>query len=460
MVDRILVVDDDEDGRNTIRTILQKEGYDPLVAEDGNEAIDKIRTVDLDLIISDLRMPGMDGLQLLKAAKIVNPHIPIIIVTGSGTVETAVDAMKAGAYDYLLRPFKKSDILNLVQRALKVRALLLENLNLKLQLEAEREKRFVVGVSQTMKHVLDMVEQVANSSSTVLLLGETGTGKEVVAHAIHARSPRAAKPFIKVSCAALPESLLENELFGHEKGAYTGATSMQRGRFELADGGTIFLDEIGEMTLATQVKLLAVLQEGRFERIGGTKTIAADVRVLAATNRDLAKAVAEKHFRQDLFYRLNVITIHVPALRERAEDIPIMASHFARKYAQANEKTIEGISKQAMDTLAAYAWPGNVRELENAIERAVVLAKQATINVEDLPPAVRGDGAAPAERPDRISFSVGASMADIEKAAILRTLERAKGDKKLAADILKIGFRTLYRRLKEYGLLDTPADSR
>ena len=459
MTNRILIVDDDVDGRNTIQTILQKEGYDSVVAESGTEAMDKLRSQDLDLLISDLRMPGMDGLQLLKAAKIVNPNIPIIIVTGSGSVETAVDAMKAGAYDYLLRPFKKSDILTLVQRALKLRALMIENLNLKQQLEAEREKRFVVGASAPMKRVLDMVEQVAPSSSTVLLLGETGTGKELVANAIHARSPRAGKPFIKVSCAALPESLLENELFGHEKGAYTGAISMQRGRFELADGGTIFLDEIGEMTPATQVKLLAVLQEGKFERIGGTKTIAADVRVLAATNRDLAKAVEERHFRQDLYYRLNVITIQVPPLRDRPEDIPILASYFVKKYAGANDKRIEGIARVAMDALMGYSWPGNVRELENAIERSVVLAKHMTLSVEDLPPNIRG-GAGPVERSDHITFRVGASMADIERQAILRTLERTKGDKKLAADLLKIGFRTLYRRLKEYGLLDTAAKTR
>jgi len=254
--------------------------------------------------------------------------------------------------------------------------------------------------------------------------------------------------------------LLENELFGHERGSYTGATSMQRGRFELADGGTIFLDEIGEMTPATQVKLLAVLQEGKFERIGGTKTIAADVRVLAATNRDLSKAVEEGHFRQDLYYRLNVITIHVPALRERPEDIPILASVFVKKFAQANEKGIEAISREAMDALAAYPWPGNVRELENAIERSVVLAKQKTISIEDLPPNIRGGGARPLERSERIAFNVGASMADIEKEAIVRTLERTNGDKKLAADLLKIGFRTLYRRLKEYGLLDTPAKTK
>jgi two-component system response regulator HydG len=459
MVERILIVDDDVDGRNTISTILQKEGYESLVAESGKEAVDKLQTGDVDVLITDLRMPGMDGLELLDRAKVINKNIPVIIVTGSGTVETAVEAMKAGAYDYLIRPFRKSDITTLVKNALKFRAVLLENLNLKQQLQAEREKRFVVGVSAAMKHVLDMVEQVAPSTSTVLLLGETGTGKEVVALAIHKHSPRAAKPFIKVSCAALPETLLENELFGHEKGAYTGATSTQRGRFELADGGTIFLDEIGEMTLATQVKLLAVLQEGHFERIGGTKTIAADVRVIAASNRDLAKAVEQRTFREDLYYRLNVINIHVPPLRDRPEDIPILASYFARKYAESNDKKIEGISGEAMNALSAYMWPGNVRELENAIERAVVMAKQSTISAEDLPPSVRA-GASPVERSDHIAFNVGSSMAAIEKEAIIRTLERAKGDKKLAADILKIGFRTLYRRLKEYGLLDTPAKSR
>jgi two-component system response regulator HydG len=455
---RILIVDDDMDGRNTIAAILQKEGYEPLAVANGAEAMDRLRSGDLDLVISDLRMPGMDGLQLLKAVKIVNPNIPIIIVTGSGTVETAVEAMKAGAYDYLLRPFKKSDIVTIVQRAMKLRALMVENLNLKLQLEAEREKRFVVGVSAAMKHVLDLVEQVASSASTVLLLGETGTGKEIVAHAIHARSPRAGKPFVKVSCAALPESLLENELFGHEKGSYTGATSMQPGRFELADGGTIFLDEIGEMTPATQVKLLAVLQEGKFERIGGTKTIEADVRVLAATNLDLAKAVEQGTFRQDLYYRLNVIVIHVPPLRERPEDIPILVNEFIRKYAQSNAKRIEGISREALDALSAYPWPGNVRELENAVERCVVLAKQAMVGAEDLPPNVRG-GAPDVARSDRISFGVGSSMADIEKQAILRTLERAKGDKKLAASLLKISFRTLYRKLNEYGALDKAGKS-
>ena len=393
--------------------------------------------------LSDLMMPQMDGIDLLRASKTVSPETEFILMTAYGTVEKAVEAMKEGAWDFVTKPFKRIQIVRAVRRVLDQQSLVLENQVLRAQLQDSRRDRTIIGNALVMRQTMEMVRQVAPSSATVLLLGDSGTGKELIAKAIHEQSDRAARPFIALNCAALPESILEAELFGHEKGAFTGATARRQGRFELAHAGTLFLDEIGETTPQLQVKLLRVLQEGEFERVGGTQTQRVDARIVAATNKDLAAEVEEGRFREDLFYRLNVISITLPPLRERKEDIPLLAHHFLKRNAGKNKKSVTAITRDAMDALMGHSWPGNVRELENAIERAVVLCRGDTVGIDELTSQVRQGS----KEMRHLTIPIGTSLEDIERTVIRETLAATRGDKRLAAQLLGIATRTIYRKI-------------
>src|SRR5437764_298415 len=370
----LLIADDDPAVRQSLERTLTREGYQVVLAPDGQAALERLQAGGIDLVLSDLKMPGLNGLELLTRAKAAVPDVDFVMLTAFGTVEEAVKAMKDGATDFLTKPFQRAQLMKVVRQALERRALIAQNRALQQRLDALLSQGEVVGVSPAWRRLMNLVNQVADSSATVLIQGESGTGKELVARAIHERSPRKGGPFIAVNCAALPETLLESELFGYEKGAFTGATSRREGRFELAAGGTLFLDEVADLSPVTQPKILRVLQEGEFERLGATKSIRVDVRIVAATNQDLGHMVKEKRFREDLYYRLNVITLNVPPLRERREDVRVLAQHFLRIYAAKNNRTLEGFTDQAMRRLEAYAWPGNVRELENVVERGLGLA--------------------------------------------------------------------------------------
>lgn len=445
----ILVVDDDTESRSAMVKILDNAGYKTLQSDNGQEALDRITKGDegnIDVLVTDMRLPVMDGVELLKRAKANDQEIEVILITGFGTVEVAVEAIKEGAYDFITKPIKKAQLLHAVEKAAERQYLQRENRELRSQLNPGGTKKMVYTSSE-MRNIAKMVEQVATSTATVLITGESGTGKEVIADAIHSASPRRGRPFVKVSCAALPETLLEAELFGYEKGAFTGAHARKEGRFELANGGTLFLDEIGEISLATQVKLLRVLQDGKFDRLGGTRTIDTDVRILAATNKDLQQEVADKRFREDLYYRLNVINIRMPALRTRKDDVQLLAMHFLKMYADKNQKTIDGFSEDAMLALTSYDWPGNVRELENAIERAVVFTTGRQVPLSVLPQSV----SAYAESGHSLTFKVGTPLRELEKRAIEITLQYARGDKNMAARLLGIATRTIYRHMEREG---------
>ncbi|HWR98320.1 MAG TPA: sigma-54 dependent transcriptional regulator [Candidatus Methanoperedens sp.] len=439
----ILVADDDRNTAEAMREGLEDEGYAVLCAGSGTEGLELARAKKPDLVITDLMMPGMDGLVFLKTLRKLDPFLPVVIITGQGSVETAVEALKEGAVDYLAKPVRLKEVVKLVARALEVQALRLENLTLKNRIRSLSQPAEVVGRSPAFAKVLEIVRQVAPTRSTVLVTGESGTGKELVANLLHQLSPRSEKPLIKVNCAAIPETLLEAELFGHEKGAFTGAVAQKKGRFELAHEGTLFLDEVGDMSLALQAKLLRCLQEGEFERVGGTETLRVDVRLVAATNQDLAEAIAAKRFREDLYYRLNVIAILVPPLRERVDDIPLLIGHFIRTYAEENEKKIEGITQDCLEAMTAYPWPGNVRELENIVEQLVVMAREPLLRKEDLPAKVLQEG----RRRDVLTLPVGTTLEQIEQAAIRETMALTGGNKEQAAALLGIHVATLYRKL-------------
>jgi two-component system, NtrC family, response regulator HydG len=441
----LLVADDDPGLRESLERTLTREGYRVVLASDGRAALERVQAGGVDLIVTDLRMPGLTGLELLRAAKAIMPDVDVILLTAFGTVEEAVKAMKDGAYDFLTKPFRREQLIKLVDKALERRDLIEQNRALKKQLEDIRAKGQMIGASPSFRRMLTLVEQVADSSATILIQGESGTGKELVARTIHERSGRRAGPFVAVNCAALPETLLESELFGYEKGAFTGAAGRKEGRFELANGGTLFLDEVADLSLVTQPKILRVLQEGEFERLGATRSIQVDVRILAATNQDLADMVKDKRFREDLYYRLNVITVRVPPLRERHEDIRVLAQHYLRVYAAKNGRKLEGFSNEALERLESYAWPGNVRELENLIERTVLLARKDRIDAEDLPEEVAG-----VKRPprDAILELVGTPLADIEQRLLDETLRITGGNKTQAAKLLGIDVRTVARKLE------------
>jgi len=445
----ILVVDDEESNLKVLERLLGREGYEVRTARTGPDALEAARAKTPELLLTDLKMPGMDGLELLKAVRTVSPTTEVILMTAYGTVEIAVEAMKVGAYDFVTKPLKRHDIVRSVGKALEKAQLLAENRRLREQIASKSEASgplsHLVGRSESFRTVLETVAQVAPSEATVLITGDSGTGKELLARAIHELSGRADGPLIRVNCAAIPETLFESELFGYEKGAFTGAAGRKPGRFELADGGTLFLDEVAELSPAMQVKLLRVLQEGEFERVGGTKTVTVDVRLVAATNRDLERLIAQRAFREDLYYRLNVIPIRLPPLRERADDIPILAAHFVRTYAEKNRKEIRGITDSALEALASYRWPGNIRELENTMERAVVLCRDETVGVGDLPAHMQPEGSGATRK---LVFAVGTPLREIEDTVIRETLKHTGGDKKLAARLLGIAARTIYRRLE------------
>jgi two-component system response regulator HydG len=456
----VLVVDDEPGIVESLTKIFQREGVHVLSATDGAAGLELLRKHRVGVLLTDLMMPRTTGMDLLKAAKTVAPETEVVLMTAYGTVETAVQAMKEGAYDFVTKPLKRAHVVRIVRNALEKQSLVVENRVLRAQL-SEKRRRAIIGTSLAWRRTMELVGQAAPSDATVLLLGESGTGKELLARALHTGSGRADKPFVAINCAAIPESILEGELFGYEKGAFTGATSAREGRFEAANGGTLFLDEIGEMSRHVQVKLLRVLQEGEIERLGGSgKPRPIDIRLLAATNVDLTRAVQEGRFREDLYYRLNVISVNVPPLRERRDDIALLAQHFIHVYAEKNGKGIAGCTQRALDLLCDYAWPGNVRELENAIERAVVLTRSDTLDESVLPREIVMQNAGPGAHAGHgaLSFPIGTPLAEIEMCVIRETLRHTDGDKRLAAKLLGIATRTIYRRL-EVPEADTDAPS-
>ncbi len=433
-----------------MREVLEKKGYTPITALNGLEALNIIKQQEPDIILTDIRMPEMDGMELLRVLTKDYPHIPVIMVTAHGTIETAVDAMKMGAKDYILKPIRINEILSKVERITQLNSLIKENEYLLSKLKQTYDFTNMIGKTEKIRKLFDLVKDVAATNTTVLIEGESGVGKELIANAIHYNSPRAKRPFVKVNCGVLAESLLESELFGHVRGAFTGAIRDKIGRFEMANGGTLFLDEIGDISLNMQLKLLRVLQEGEFERVGGTETIKVDVRIIAATNKDLKKAMQEGTFRQDLYYRLNVIPIHVPPLRERREDIKYLTYHFMEKFNKIYGKNVTEITPEAMVILENYDYPGNIRELENLIERIIVLNKKNVITVKDLPENVRnyvGDFDT-----DKIDFSRGFNqlVEDYEKNLILKALEQNKFNKVQTAKMLQMNRSTLISKLKKY----------
>jgi Nif-specific regulatory protein len=453
---RILIVEDDKGTREALSSALSVKGHDILQAANGREGLRMAVEADVDVVVSDMRMPEMDGLALLQELKKEKPDVEVIMVTAYGTIETAVTAMKRGAYDFVEKPIRDlGEIRELVRKALEKRVLVRENISLREQLRNKYRFDNIVGNSPRIAEIFQVIAQVAPTQATVLITGESGTGKELIANAIHYNSSRANKPFVKVNCASLSETLLESELFGHERGAFTGAVAQRRGRFEIADGGTLFLDEIGTLSPTVQVKLLRVLQEREFERVGGNKPIKVDVRLVVATNRDLKAAVDAGEFREDLFYRVNVVRIPLPPLRERREDIPLLVEHFIRKYSAKNSRDVAGVTDEALKLLQAYDYPGNIRELENMIENAVVLSNAPEITPSLLPPGLqKNDGES-----DLISIPVGTDFKEIEKRVISATLAHTNNNKTRTAAILGIGVRTLHRKMEQYGLREKAGDA-
>jgi two-component system response regulator HydG len=447
----ILVIDDDESNRLTLERLIGREELRVVHAANGREGLELVRSEAVDVVLTDLKMPGMTGIDVLKAVRTIDPDIEVVVMTAFGTVETAVEAMKEGAYDFVTKPLKRADLVKTLRNALEKRSLRIENRQLREQLTGAGG--VLIGQSPGMRQVLAEAEQVAPSDATVLLTGTSGTGKGRLARLIHDASRRKAGRFITVNCGALPDNLLESELFGYEAGAFTGAAKRKSGRFDLAHQGTLFLDEITEMQPATQVKLLRVLQDGEYERVGGTETLVADVRIVAATNRDVEAEVKAGRFREDLYYRLNVIRVSLPSLMERYEDIPLLAQHFLVRFNAKNSKELRGFTPEAMDALTAWRWPGNVRELENAVERAVVLSRGQLIGVDDLPPAIRTT--TPRQQ---LVFPVGTPLKDVERRMIEETLRYCQGDKTLTASLLGITARTIYRREAEWLTGSVPGD--
>lgn len=448
----ILVVEDKDSMRNMLYDTLTEEGYRVDSANDGRQALDLVENKSYDLVLTDLRMPEVDGLEVLSRVKEVDTDTSVIVMTAYGTIEDAVSAMKCGAYDFLTKPFDTEHLCVLVNRALENRRLVAENSLLRQELLADHGIENIIGQNEKMRQLGELVHKVSKSDASVLLQGESGTGKELFARAIHNLSLRKGGPYITINCAAIPGELLENELFGSEKGAFTGAHARKMGKFEIANGGTIFLDEIGDMDIALQAKLLRVLQQKNFERLGGTKTVDVDVRVIAATNMELAELIRTKKFREDLYYRLSVFPLHIPALKERYDDIPLLANAFVEKYCREMGKPMKSLTRDALNLLEKYHWPGNVRELENTIERAIILAEGKKITPEHLAIRLR--------RTDEIQLREGAGLKEIgahaqraaERGAIIRVLKEVRGNKRKAAKVLKIDYTTLFDKLKKYDI--------
>jgi two-component system response regulator HydG len=442
----ILVADDEKAHRLMLRAHLEREGFDVVEASDGQDAIAKVAERIVDLVLMDIRMPVIDGMEALAKIKKLNPAVPVIIMTAYGSIGSAVEALKSGAEDYLSKPLDMDELIFKVNKALRYRQLEEENVLQKERLGTRFDFSRIIGTSPAIKELFETLSMVTRTEATILLLGESGTGKELVANAIHQNSPRREKPYVKVNCAALPETLLESELFGHEKGAFTGATGKKKGRFELADGGTIFLDEIGEMSLPTQTKILRVLQEREFEPVGGTKTIKVDVRIIAATNKQLEQEVSKGRFREDLYYRINVVPITIPPLRERSEDIPLLAGHFLRIYSEKNKRAIRGFEAGVMQAFIQHSWPGNVRELENIVERMVIMSRGDAVGLDDLPPALASHQQEEGRRPSPTT------LRDVERETIVKTLRQTGGNRTKTAAILGITRKTLQNKIKEYAI--------
>ena len=442
---RILVVDDEASQRDLLKMVLTEEGFSVDTASSGEEAVLKVEDRFYNLVIMDMKMGGMGGLEALKSIKEISSAVQVLIVTAYASVDTAVDAMRSGALNYLTKPIDLEELKVQVDKTMQFSDLVAENESLKAQVAGAFEASQIIGNSPRILEIFDTLRMVAPTEATVLILGESGTGKELVADAVHANSPRKKGPLVKVNCAALPETLLESELFGHEKGSFTGAVARREGRFKLADKGTLFLDEIAEMSLLLQAKLLRVIQTRSFERVGGTETITSDVRLIVATNRDLEEEVRENRFREDLFYRLNVVPVTLPPLRERREDIPLLAEHFLSEIAERNRKLIRGFSPQAMDLLVRNRWKGNVRELENVVERAIIMARGDLIQPGDLPGHLTDEGDTPSA-----GIIPGRPLSDIEREAIISTLEMTGGNRTETAKLLGISRRTLQYKLKEF----------
>ncbi len=456
--EKILVVDDEASQRKMLKANLSLDGYQVFEAEDGSEAIARVSDEFYDLILMDNRMSQVDGIEALQQIKKISPAIPVIIITAHGSVETAVQALQSGAHDYLTKPLDIDELRIKIHQTLEFWRLKEENILQKRRIENLFDTAGIVGRAPAMKEVLETVAQVAPSEASVLILGESGTGKELIANALHQGSSRVDKRFIKVNCASIPETLLESELFGHEKGAFTGAVNRRAGRFELADSGTIFLDEIGEMNLPTQAKLLRVLQEREFEPLGSTKTVKVDIRVIAASNKNLEQEVGKRNFREDLYYRLNVVPILLPPLRDRKEDIPLLTEHFVNKYNEKNSRNVLGFHPRALDALMRYSWPGNIRELENVVERAVILTREDYVPYSELPEAVKGESGDDLSEQIRSGIRAGMTIKEMERELIISTLEETDGNRTHSARILGITRRTLQHKLKEYEI-DIPYSS-
>ena len=449
----ILIVEDDPTVGESLRHLFKKKGHTILLASNGKEALQLFRHKIVDLVITDVVMPKMDGIELLEAVKDLRPETEVIVISAQGTIEKAVQAMKLGAFDFIEKPINPRVISLLLERALEKQTLILQNRDLRTRLEDKFHFKNIIGRSGGMVRIFELIRHIAPYDSSVLIIGESGTGKELIANAIHYNSPRASMPFIKVSCASLSEGIIESELFGHEKGAFTGAVTSRKGRFELAHQGILFLDEVEDIPPATQIKLLRVLQEGEFERVGGNKTIKVNLRIIAASNRDLQEEVRGGTFREDLYYRLNVVNIKLPPLRDRRDDIPFLVHYFIEKNNKKYNMKVKGISQKAMNLLTEYEWTGNVRELENTIESVLVVNSPLVIDVQHLPQEIRNFK----ERTEVISIKIGTPLEEVEKEMLIQTLRMTKGNKRRAAHLLGINVRTIHRKMEEIEELNSPS---
>jgi two-component system response regulator AtoC len=449
---KVLIVDDESGMRHMLSVLLEREGYSIDTAQNGKEGLDKIKSNEYALVLCDIRMPEMDGLTFLESTKSLNKQLPVIMMSAFGNVDTAIEAMKKGAYDYVSKPFKADEILIRLQRLTDQETLMFENQSLKRVLHQETSFSNIIARSPRMLDIFDTIRKIADYKTTVLITGESGSGKELIARAIHFNSPRANKPFIAINCSAIPETLLESELFGYIKGSFTGANKDKKGLFEEASGGTLFLDEVGDLPLSLQVKLLRAIQEEEIRRVGDTKTMKIDVRLITATLKNLGEEIKKGGFREDLYYRLNVLPIHLPPLRERKEDIPLLADTFLSRFSKEMDKKVKKLSPEALQALTDYSWPGNVRELENTIERAMVLETEEELRPDSLPDSVRNVEVNPAIRAAASELSIKKMMVIMEQELIKKALEKTGGNRTWAAKLLEISHRALLYKIKRYGL--------